>query len=110
MPLSEHEQRILDEIERRLAEEDPRFVARARRASDEDHRLRRVRWSVVGLVVGVITLLGLTFHFAFGLVGFALMLLSVLAGLDAARQLEEGAGTRLLDRVKQAFRGRDHAS
>ena len=33
MPLSEHEQRILDEIERRLAEEDPRLVESVSRAS-----------------------------------------------------------------------------
>ena len=110
MALSEHEQRILDEIERRLAEEDPRFVERARRASDDDHQLRRIRWAVVGFVTGLLMLLGLTFHFAFGVAGFSLMLLSVVTGVAALRQLDEGPATRLADRFKEVFKGRDHAS
>ncbi|MDX1657272.1 MAG: DUF3040 domain-containing protein [Nitriliruptorales bacterium] len=110
MPLSEHEQRILEEIERRLAEEDPRFVKRARRASDDDRRLRHARWSVVGFVFGFLLLFGLTFHFAFGVAGFSLMLGSVVIGIQSLRHLEEGPATRLLDRFKEVFKGRDHAS
>ena len=110
MALSEQEQRILDEIERRLAEDDPRFVERARRANDDSHRMRRIRWAIVGFVAGMFMLLGLTFHFAFGVAGFSMMLLSVVTGVGALRQLEDGPGARLADRFKGVFKGRDHAS
>lgn len=106
MPLSEHEQRILAEIERRLAEEDPRFVERTRRANDDGDRFRRLRWAVLGALVGFVTLFGLTFHFAFGVVGFTLMLFSVVTIIATVRDLDDAATQRLRD----AFRRRDHAS
>ncbi|HSL68097.1 MAG TPA: DUF3040 domain-containing protein, partial [Actinomycetota bacterium] len=37
MPLSEHEQQILEEIEKRLAEEDPRLVEAVSRTSLYTH-------------------------------------------------------------------------
>lgn len=107
MPLSEHEQRILAEIERRLAEEDPRFVQRTRKAggSDED-RFRLLRWAVAGFLLGLVSLFGLTFHFAFGVVGFTLMLLSVVTAIRVVRELDEAA----TQRIRDVFQRRDHAS
>ena len=55
MPLSEHEQRILEEIERRLAEEDPRLVDQVSRTSLYTHLARRIK---LGAAVGVVGLLG----------------------------------------------------
>jgi uncharacterized membrane protein len=88
MPLSEHEERILAEIERQLAEEDPRFVARARRNSGGQADARRLRWAVVGFVVGLIGLLAVSFGtigFVFAAIGIALMITSVVVGVSAAR-------------------------
>ena len=45
MPLSEHEQRILEEIEKRLAEEDPRLVEQVGRTDLYTHLARRIRFA-----------------------------------------------------------------
>jgi TRAP-type uncharacterized transport system fused permease subunit len=95
MPLSEHEERILAEIERRLSEEDPRFVKRTRRASGRDAVGTRVRAAAAGFVVGLVCLLGLTFHLAFGVVGFGLMFASVIVGVTALRGDDGDLGARL---------------
>lgn len=87
MPLSEYEQRILNEIERRLASEDPRFardVAAHTPEGQNAKRLKRASLAFVGgfalLVVGVV--LGLLGHGAFlwvfGLGAFAIMLFSTV--------------------------------
>jgi hypothetical protein len=55
VPLSEHEQRLLDEIEQALYAEDPKFASSVRSARAR----RRVRSSVLLCVVGVIAGLGL---------------------------------------------------
>lgn len=93
MPLSEHEERVLAEMERRLVADDPRFVARTERAVQRVDRAghpltnttRRIRRSGAGIVVGLLCLLGLTFHIAFGVVGFALLLASITDMVGALR-------------------------
>ena len=75
VPLSEHEQRILDEIERRLVEEDPRLPARTSLTS---HLLRRVRWGLVAFALGFALLLSFAFNLWVAILGFALMLGSAL--------------------------------
>ena len=95
MPLSEHEQRILDEIERRLIEEDPRLPART---SLTTHLLRRVRWGLVAFAVGFVLLLAFAFNMWVAIVGFALMLGSALLVYHYLRRMGrdhvrvEGAG------------------
>ncbi len=97
MPLSEHEERVLAEMERRLATDDPRFVARTDRAVQKVDRAsspmasstRRLRRSIVGIVVGIGCLLGLTFHIALGVVGFALLLVSITDLVGGLRQRRE---------------------
>ncbi|MFA9445457.1 DUF3040 domain-containing protein [Egicoccus sp. AB-alg6-2] len=89
MPLSEHEERILAEIERQLAAEDPRFVARARRRRTGPSRTLRLRLAVAMAVVGVLSLIGLTFNIAFGAVGMALLLGAILLGATAIRERPE---------------------
>lgn len=80
MPLSEHEERILAEIERQLEHDDPRFLARTRRAVDHANVGRR-RWGAgVLFVLGILMLGGLTMSIVFGLVGFALMFAGLVLG------------------------------
>lgn len=104
MPLSEHEQRILAEIERGLLAEDPGFVERTRKASSQEERARRLRWAVVGFVVGLVMLLGLTFNLLFGFAGFGLMLASVVLGVTALTP-DGDDGDVILDRLRR-FLGR----
>lgn len=86
MALSEHEQRILDEIERQLAREDPALVARARRSVERSDR--RLGYAIATFVVGVILLLGITFNLVWGLIGFATMFVGVVVGAQAVRDRE----------------------
>jgi hypothetical protein len=57
MPLSEHEQRILAEFEESLSKQDPRFAKNVRETNVYSHAGRRVRWGIVGFVVGLLILI-----------------------------------------------------
>jgi hypothetical protein len=92
MPLSEHEERILAEIERQLAAEDPRFVARARRTPRLPRsfgRTARLRIAVAMAVVGALSLFGLVFDIVFGAIGMALLFGAILLGASAVRERSE---------------------
>jgi hypothetical protein len=78
MPLSEHEQRILEEIEKRLAEEDPRLVQSVTKASVSSHAWRRIRWGMAAFFAGFILLLFFVASIWFAVIGFGVMLASGL--------------------------------
>jgi hypothetical protein len=78
MPLSEHEQRILAEIERRLLEEDPKFAHQVG-SSFRAHLGRRLKLAVAGFILGLVVVISSTFleTVAVGVAGFVIMLASV---------------------------------
>lgn len=106
MALSENEEKILAEIERGLAAEDPAFVERTRRATSGRSQVVRLRWSVAGFAVGLLAMLALTFHVAWGVVGFALMLVSTVVGIQALSSLGSGSADELLEKLRRGM-GRD---
>ncbi|MFC0431256.1 DUF3040 domain-containing protein [Kutzneria buriramensis] len=53
MPLSEHEQRLLDQIERALYAEDPKFASTVRGARLRRPSRRRRLYGIVAFLVGV---------------------------------------------------------
>ena len=53
MPLSEHEQRLLDEIEQALYAEDPKFAASVRSARSPSRTRRLAILCILGVVVGL---------------------------------------------------------
>jgi hypothetical protein len=57
MPLSEHEQRLLDQIERALYAEDPKFASSVRGARLRPSRRRRIQ-GIASFVLGVALLVG----------------------------------------------------
>jgi anti-sigma-K factor RskA len=57
VPLSEHEQRLLEQIEQSLYAEDPKFARSVRGKSLHSLKRARLLRAVVGLVVGVVLLL-----------------------------------------------------
>jgi hypothetical protein len=87
MPLSEHEQRILAEIERRLLEEDPKFAHQVG-ASFRAHLGRRMKLAVAGFVLGLIVVISSTFfeNVAVGVAGFVLMLACVFLFVRTMRR------------------------
>ena len=63
MPLSPDEQRILDEIEERLAQEDPRLAEAVSRTSLYTHLARRIRWSLLAFLAGFLLLMAFLMAF-----------------------------------------------
>ena len=116
MPLSEHEQRILEDIERRLQEEDPRFAQQVARSSLYSHVARRLRWGGLLFLAGFVLLMLFAVSVWLAIAGFGVMLTAALfvyhelrrMGRDQARAL--GTSGRfslpgLLARWSQRFRG-----
>lgn len=82
MPLSEHEQRLLDQIERALSAEDPKFASTVRSSDLKSHHLRRLRSAAFFLIIGLgLLLTGAVAFWPLGVVGFVVM---VFAGMRAA--------------------------
>jgi len=87
MPLSEHEQRILEDIERRLEEDDPRLADAVARTSLYTHLARRIRWATLAFVAGFIMLLLFFVSQWVALAGFAVMLISALIAYRYLKQI-----------------------
>ncbi len=56
MPLSDHEQRILAELEESLVRQDPEFAERVRSETVYRHAGRYCKWAAVTFVLGVVVL------------------------------------------------------
>ena len=87
MPLSEHEQRILAEIERRLLEEDPKFAHQVG-SSFRAHLGRRLKLAVAGFILGLVVVISSTFleNVAIGVAGFVIMLACVFLFVRTMRR------------------------
>lgn len=104
MPLSEHEQRLLDEIEQALYAEDPKFASSVRSARRPRNRARTVlALSVVGVLLGLaVVLIGLTAKLILlGVLGFVLMVGSCVVAASALRGPRQN-GTSLAAQAGQA--------
>lgn len=116
MPLSEHEQQILEEIERRLAEEDPRLVEAVSRTSLYTHLARRIRFSALAFLAGFLMLMSFALSLVVAAIGFGVMLVSALLiyrylrqlGRDQVRALQQSGRFSIaawLARMSGRFRG-----
>src|ERR1035438_5481313 len=78
VPLSEHEQRQLEQIEQALYAEHPRFDKAVRAADPRVHYKRRVAYAVLGFAIGVALLpVGVaSTYIAISVAGFVVMLAS----------------------------------
>ena len=88
MPLSEHEQRLLEQIERALYAEDPKFASTVSSTNLRTHARRRIVWSVVGFLLGVGALLtGVMTSVPLAVVGFLIMFFSVVYAISQSKRL-----------------------
>lgn len=122
MPLSDHEQRLLDEIEQALYAEDPKFAASVRSARTPSRTRRLAVLCVLGAVVGlslvfvglfttVIPLSVIGFVLVVGATGYAATTLRHRAHARSGgstpanvRQLRQGGlRGRMEDRLRRRF-------
>ena len=91
MPLSEHEQRVLEQIERALYADDPKFAATVRGIDPRTLHRRRYLRAALGAIVGVVLLpVGIAVEqLELSVAGFVLMLLAFLYGASTWRQRRE---------------------
>jgi hypothetical protein len=122
VPLSEDEERILQEIAQRFYEDDPTFAREVSETTLYRHTVRRMKWSVVGLVAGAVFLVAsLSTSYLLSFAGFLVMLVCALvfernlrklgrAGLDqltrtvranGVREALGGAGRRVRERFNR---------
>jgi hypothetical protein len=123
VPLSEHEQRLLDEIEQALYAEDPKFASSVRSARARRHRLRfrstallcvlgvlaGLGLVLVGLLVNIIVLSVLGFVLLVGSCGYAVQAVrhgrapAPSAGPEQAPSRSTSLRARMEDRMRRRF-------
>ena len=97
MPLSEHEQRLLDEIEQALCAEDPKFVSSVRSARPRSRVRMMLALSAIGVILGLaVVLIGLTANVILvGVLGFVLIVGSCVAAASALRGPRQSAAAAI---------------
>jgi len=121
LPLSEHEQKVLQELEQALYRHDPAFAARVKSENVYRYAGRYLKWSIAGFIVGLAVMIAFfTTSVLAGFAGVLIMFVSLVlfwtnlrrmgkAGWDdLSRSLRaEGLGTAFNDtrsRLRDRFR------
>src|SRR3954463_6869454 len=75
VPLSEHEQRLLEQIERALVDDDPKFASSVRTGDRRQKARRKLQLGVLFVVVGLALLVGgaVVPSVVLGVIGFLVM-------------------------------------
>ena len=94
MPLSEHEQRQLEQIEQALYSEDPKFVHAVRSSDPRVHYRRRALRSTAGFVLGLALLLAgiIAWYVWLAVAGLLVMFVCSMWALASWRRLSGVAG------------------
>ena len=93
MPLSDHEQQILADIEARLRAEDPKFARTVGGTTVVTHVRRQIRVAALAGALGFLLLLAGIVNIVVGIVGFGLLLGAIVYGAGQAQRLRaEAAG------------------
>jgi predicted lipid-binding transport protein (Tim44 family) len=123
VPLSEHEQRQLEQIEQALRAGDPRFAHAVRAADPRARYKRRATTATLGFLIGVgLLLAGVVINVALiGVAGFLLMLACSMRAVTSYRRMTgtttgrarakdrragKQAGARLTERLEERWRRR----
>lgn len=128
MPLSDHEQKMLDQMEQALAAEDPKFASQMQTRGLA--ALQRRRWvvGVIGVLAGLgLVLVGVNTTMWVGAVGFAVMVTAAVYAATPPRKATLGVvgdagqvhqhggksggrrkGTSLIDRLDERWERREN--
>ncbi len=119
MPLSEHEQRILADIEAQLEENDPKFAREVARSSVYTHAGRQLKLAIAGVIIGLLAMvvllpinvllsiiIGFGLAFASAIWGYYAFRKMTMAGLDDLRRKSSSFWQRGMstERLKRHFR------
>lgn len=93
MPLSEEELRLLEQMERALVAEDPKFASTLRGTTMRQAARRRAIIAGLGFAIGIAVLMGgaISGWWQIGILGFVIMLGSATVALGALRGQRPGA-------------------
>lgn len=107
MPLSEEELRLLEQMERALVQEDPKFASTLRGTTLRSSARRRALLAGVVFMLGVVVLMtGAVAELPpVGIAGFLIMLGAATFGLTAMRAQTSAAGSPRPDTAAQAGNG-----
>jgi len=90
VPLSEDEQKILNEIESQFYESDPRLAREVKSTTVYTRHVKILRWSVLGFLLGILIMIfTLSIHVLLSATGFVIMLVAVLVFDHNFRQLSK---------------------
>ena len=97
MPLSEHEQRLLDEIEQALYAEDPKFASSVRSARPRNRARFMLALAALGVLIGLaVVIVGLATNLiVMGVLGFVLIVGSCVAAATALRGPRQSAAVAI---------------
>ncbi|MCA1838963.1 MAG: DUF3040 domain-containing protein [Actinomycetota bacterium] len=101
MPLSDREQQILQDIERQLAEQDPKFARDVSSAGSDVRTLRNVRLGFGLFVIGLGLLITFFFH-PLVFIGVGAFLAMVSGATLAYQNLKRAGAERVKDLKEQA--------
>ena len=104
MPLSEHEQRLLEQIERALIDDDPKFASTVRSTDLRTRAKRKLRLSILLGILGLALLIGgaVSQTVALGVFGFLVMFAGAGYAVLNYKQLSGVADMRPVDGKKPA--------
>ncbi|WP_435769367.1 DUF3040 domain-containing protein [Nocardioides sp. SYSU DS0651] len=97
MPLSEEELRLLEQMERALSEEDPKFASTLRGTTLRQAARRRALVAGLVFAIGVTVMMAgaISSYWPVGVAGFVIMLLSATMLLSALRGQRTGTDPRM---------------
>ncbi|GAA4625201.1 hypothetical protein GCM10023196_028460 [Actinoallomurus vinaceus] len=93
VPLSDHEQRMLDQIERALYAEDPKFASAVRSTDPQVHYRRRIWKAAIGSALGLFVVLAgvivntMPISIVISVAGFLLMVTCCAWGLTSWKRM-----------------------
>jgi hypothetical protein len=88
MPLSEHEQKILQQLEASLHAQDPAFAEKVKNETVYRHGGRRLKWAIAGFLGGLAVLVvGFTINVLLGFIGVCAMFAAASVGVASVRSM-----------------------
>lgn len=103
MALSDRERQILNDIEARLREDDPKLAKAVGTKTVSSEARRRVKLAAAGFVLGFIVMLFFAVNLWFGVAGFVIMLATAVYGGQTLKQLGQQQTNKLGGQLREGF-------